>query len=60
VTDVGGLLSHGAIIARDLGIPCVVNTGNATSKLRSGMNVTVDGTAGTVTICPTVSAETTG
>jgi pyruvate,water dikinase len=55
VTDIGGLLSHGAIVARDLGIPCVVNTGNATSRLRSGMNVTADGTAGTVTIVPIVT-----
>jgi pyruvate,water dikinase len=49
VTDVGGLLSHSAIIAREYGIPAVVATGNATSVLRDGQIVTVDGTAGRVT-----------
>jgi pyruvate,water dikinase len=48
VTDSGGLLSHPAIIAREYGIPAVVATGNATSLLRDGDRVTVDGTAGVV------------
>jgi pyruvate,water dikinase len=47
-TDSGGLLSHPAIIAREYGIPAVVATGNATSLLRDGDRVTVDGTAGVV------------
>lgn len=48
VTDVGGALSHPAIIAREYGVPAVVATGNATSLLRDGQTVTVDGTAGII------------
>ena len=48
VTDSGGLLSHPAIIAREYRIPAVVATGSATSVLRDGQMVTVDGTTGRV------------
>ena len=48
VTDAGGLLSHPAIIAREYGIPAVVASGNATSILRDGEIVRVDGAAGSV------------
>lgn len=48
VTDVGGVLSHPAIIAREFGVPCVVGTGNATSALTTGQRVTVDGSTGVV------------
>jgi phosphohistidine swiveling domain-containing protein len=48
VTDVGSILSHGAIIARELGIPCVVNTRDATRRFADGDRIAVDGTAGTV------------
>ncbi|MFE3729610.1 PEP/pyruvate-binding domain-containing protein [Nocardia sp. NPDC059154] len=50
VVDIGGTLSHAAVVARELGIPCVVNTGNGTSVLRTGDRVRVDGTTGTVTV----------
>lgn len=50
VTDVGAPLSHAAIVARELGIPAVVNCGNATMRLRTGDRVHVDGTNGTVEI----------
>jgi rifampicin phosphotransferase len=50
VTDTGGTLSHCAIIAREFGIPAVVATGTATRRVRDGDLVTVDGTAGTVTL----------
>jgi pyruvate,water dikinase len=50
VIDIGGQMSHGAIIARELGIPCVINTGDGTKRLRTGDWVRVDGTAGVVTI----------
>jgi len=50
VVDVGGMLSHGAIVARELGIPCVVNTAVATRVFRTGDRVRVDGTSGTVSI----------
>lgn len=49
VTDVGGFLSHAAIIAREYRIPAVVATRSATTVLRDGQTVIVDGTAGVVT-----------
>jgi pyruvate,water dikinase len=50
VTDVGGPLSHGSIVAREYGIPAVLGTGVATRSIQSGQTVTVDGDAGTVTV----------
>ena len=50
VIDVGGVMSHGAIVAREFGIPCVINTRTGTRELATGDLVTVDGTAGTVTL----------
>jgi pyruvate,water dikinase len=52
VTDTGGALSHPAIIAREHRIPAVVATAHATSMIRDGQRVTVDGRAGTVTLHP--------
>lgn len=48
VTDEGGLTAHAAIVSREVGIPCVVGTGNATQVLKDGQIVTVDGTHGRV------------
>ncbi len=48
VTDIGAPLSHAAIVARELGIPAVVGCGNATSVLKSGDEIVVDGTNGMV------------
>ena len=48
VTDSGGMTCHAAIVSRELGIPCVVGTGDATTKLRDGELVTVDATHGVV------------
>ncbi|MBM7775398.1 pyruvate,water dikinase [Actinokineospora baliensis] len=48
VTDVGAPLSHAAIVARELGIPAVVGCGDATTRLRTGDLVRVDGARGTV------------
>jgi pyruvate,water dikinase len=50
VTDIGGVMSHAAIVCREYGIPAVVGTGRATSRIRTGQRVRVDGTAGTVTV----------
>lgn len=50
VTDIGGSLSHAAIVARELGIPAVVGCGDATICLKTGDQVRVDGSAGTVEI----------
>ncbi len=49
VTDRGGILSHAAIVCRELGKPCVAATGNGTSILKNGQAVVVDADAGTVT-----------
>ena len=48
VTDVGGPLSHGSIVAREYGIPAVRGTGEATRRIQSGQTVTVDGGEGVV------------
>ena len=50
VTDIGGPLSHGSIVAREYGIPAVLGTGSATKFIQSGQTITVDGNAGIVTI----------
>ena len=49
ITDIGAPLSHAAIVAREFGIPAVVGCGNATTVLKTGDVVIVDGAAGTVT-----------
>ncbi|MHB8692222.1 MAG: PEP-utilizing enzyme [Solirubrobacteraceae bacterium] len=50
VVDIGGPLSHAAVVSRELGIPCVIGTKNGTAILRTGDLVRVDGTAGTVEV----------
>lgn len=50
VTDIGGPLSHGSIVAREYGIPAVMGTGVATRRIRNGQVITVDGSAGHVTL----------
>jgi rifampicin phosphotransferase len=50
VTDIGGPLSHGSIVAREYGIPALMGTGVATHRIKDGQTITVDGSAGTVTL----------
>ena len=50
VTDIGGMMSHAAIVCREYGLPAVTGTGNASSRIKTGMRLRVDGNAGTVTI----------
>ena len=50
VIDIGGPSSHGAIVAREMGMPCVINTQSGTRLLRTGDLVRVDGSAGLVTV----------
>jgi pyruvate,water dikinase len=50
VTDIGGPLSHGSIVAREYGIPAVLGTGDATRRIEDGQTITVDGTAGTIVL----------
>jgi pyruvate, water dikinase len=50
VCDVGGLMAHAAIVAREYGLPCVVGTGFGTKMIETGQTVEVDGTKGTVRV----------
>jgi phosphohistidine swiveling domain-containing protein len=50
VTEVGGLMTHGAVVAREYGIPAVVSVASAVEKIRTGMRIRVDGTRGYVQI----------
>jgi pyruvate,water dikinase len=50
VMEMGGANSHGAVVAREYGIPAVVGLPDATSRITTGQQVTVDGTLGTVTL----------
>ena len=48
VTDMGGILGHGSIVAREYGIPAVVGTGTITQRAKHGQTASVDGDVGTV------------
>ncbi len=48
VTDEGGITSHPAIVARELGVPCVVATKTATQKIKDGQRIVVDGNQGVI------------
>jgi pyruvate,water dikinase len=50
VMEMGGSNSHGAVVAREYGIPAVVGIPGATSRIVSGQKITVDGASGTVTL----------
>ncbi len=50
VTDIGGTMSHAAIVAREFSLPSVVGTGYATTKIKTGQRIRVDGHNGVVTI----------
>jgi pyruvate,water dikinase len=50
VSDIGGTMSHAAIVAREYGMPAVVGTGHATKRIQTGQHVRVDGDRGIVTI----------
>ncbi|GEL17212.1 PEP-utilizing enzyme [Pseudonocardia asaccharolytica] len=50
VSDVGGIMSHTAIVCREYGLPAVVGTGHAVAKLKGGQRVRVDGDTGVVTV----------
>ncbi len=52
VMDFGGVLSHGAIVAREYGLPAVVNVTGATQRITTGARLRVDGTRGIVTLLP--------
>ena len=50
VTDIGGVMSHAAIVCREYALPAVVGTGRATSQIKTGQRIRVDGSAGTVSV----------
>ena len=50
VTDMGSILAHGSIVAREYGIPAVLGVGNGTVRIKHGQTLTIDGDAGTVVI----------
>jgi pyruvate,water dikinase len=50
VSDIGGIMSHAAIVSREYGLPAVVGTGKATARIKTGDRLRVDGDTGTVTI----------
>ena len=50
VTDIGGMMSHAAIVCREYGVPAVTGTGFATDKIKTGDRIRVDGSTGKVTI----------
>jgi pyruvate,water dikinase len=52
VTEVGGLMTHGAVIAREYGLPAVVGVEGATQLIRDGQRIRVHGTDGYVEILP--------
>ena len=59
VTDIGGPLSHGSIVAREYGIPAVMGTGVATRRIQNGQKITVDGTKGEVILETSEDSQTT-
>jgi pyruvate,water dikinase len=56
VMEVGGLMTHGSVVAREYGIPAVVGVSGATTRLETGQRVRVDGSVGKVTILEKVSS----
>jgi pyruvate,water dikinase len=50
VSDIGGIMSHAAIVSREYGLPAVVGTGFGTKRIQTGQLVRVDGDTGAVTI----------
>ncbi len=56
VMEMGGAMSHGAVVAREYGIPAVVGVPGATERITTGQQITVDGSAGAVFIEQTVDA----
>jgi pyruvate,water dikinase len=59
VIDIGGPISHGAIVARELGIPCVIGTRDGSSHIRTGDRLLVDGSSGQVRVTERAIKEST-
>jgi pyruvate,water dikinase len=50
VTDIGGIMSHAAIVCREYGLPAVTGTASGTKRIRTGQRIRVDGNTGRVTV----------
>jgi rifampicin phosphotransferase len=50
VSEVGGLLTHGSVVAREMGIPAVVGVSNCTKVIKNGMKIKVNGSIGLIEI----------
>ena len=50
VTDIGSILAHGSIVAREYGIPAVLGVGDATQRIKSGQKIALDGDRGLATL----------
>jgi pyruvate,water dikinase len=50
VMEVGGMMTHGSVVAREYGIPAVVGVHQATRRLKDGQRIRLDGTAGRITV----------
>jgi pyruvate,water dikinase len=57
VTDIGGIMSHAAIVCREYGLPAVTGTASGTARIQTGQRIRVDGNNGTVTILDEVVAD---
>jgi phosphoenolpyruvate synthase/pyruvate phosphate dikinase len=57
VIDTGGVMSHGAIVARELGVTCVIDSQHGTRDIPDGAQITVDGTSGRVIIHQPLAAS---
>jgi pyruvate,water dikinase len=52
ITEVGGMMTHGAVVAREYGLPAIVGVDQATSRLVTGQMISMDGSTGTITLEP--------
>jgi pyruvate,water dikinase len=57
VMEVGGMMTHGSVVAREYGIPAVVGVHQATTRLKTGQRVRVDGTTGRISLLDEIPSE---
>ncbi len=53
ITEVGGMMTHGSVVAREYGIPAVVGVDHATQRLQNGQRIRLDGTTGKIALIDT-------
>ena len=57
VMEIGGLMTHGSVVAREYGLPAVVGVDGATTRIRSGQRIRVDGDRGRVVLLDELASE---